>query len=380
MNNQQLVNVFEEIIKVFSLKGTLVGFHTIKAGNINDTYCITTDDDGAEKQYIVQRVNHKVFSDPERIANNVCLVTRHIENKLRESGVADVRRRVVRYYQMADGSFYYVTADGCYWRVLSYVFNSINHSQPTRQILKSTGEAFGAFQRQLSDFPAEMLYETISGFHDTEKRFSDLFAAAKADVAGRLDEVREELEYLMSMKPYISLFREKSERGEIPLRVVHNDTKCNNVMFDNVTGEPLAVIDLDTVMPGYVGYDFGDAVRFAANTAAEDEKDLSKVSLDMDLYDAFAEGFVPQVQGMITEEEVRTLPDGVLIITLELAARFLTDYLNGDVYFKCKKEHHNLLRTRAQVCLAKDVFKKMPQMREHLKLIIDRIAEKKAEK
>lgn len=376
MNNQELVKVFEELMISFSLKGILIGYHTIKAGNINDTYCITTDFDGAEKQYIVQRVNHKVFSDPMRIASNVCQVTRHIENKLREKGVTDIRRRVVRYYQTRDGGFYHITEDGCYWRVLSYVFDSINHNQPTKQILRATGEAFGEFQRQLSDFPAEALYETIRGFHDTEKRFSDLFVAAAENRAGRLDTVREELEYLKSMKKHAALFRELSEKGEIPMRVVHNDTKCNNVMFDKDTGEPLAVIDLDTVMPGYVGYDFGDAVRFAANTASEDEKDVSKVSLDTELYVAFAEGFVPQVHGMITDTEIRTLPDGVLCITLELAARFLTDYLNGDVYFKCKMENHNLYRTRTQVQLAKDIDKKMPILRAHLESIVERTTKK----
>lgn len=372
MSNDELMTVFNRLMEVFPLKGRLVSYYSIKSGNINDTYSIVTDYNGSEKQYIVQRVNHRVFSDPEKIAGNVCLVTKHIEKKLRSRGVDDIRRRVVRYYQKKDGSFYHITPDGSYWRVLSYVFDSCSHNQPDEKILRATGVAFGSFQEELSDFPAEMLFETIESFHDTEKRFADLFRAAKENRAGRLDEVAPELEFLAGKKQYASFFREMSERGEIPLRVVHNDTKCNNVMFDQTTGEPLAVIDLDTVMPGYVGYDFGDAVRFAANTASEDETDISRVSLDMKLYDAFAEGFVPQVLGMLTEPEITTLPDGVLAITLELAARFLTDYLNGDVYFKCKMERHNLVRTRVQIELAKDIERKMPLMREHLEAIVSK--------
>ncbi|MBR5746991.1 MAG: phosphotransferase, partial [Clostridia bacterium] len=175
-----------------------------------------------------------------------------------------------------------------------------------------------------------------------------------------------EYEYLLSMSSFASFFREKHEKGEIPLRVTHNDTKCNNVMFDASSSEHLAVIDLDTVMPGFVAHDFGDAVRFAANPGGEDAEDLASVRLDMNLFKAFASGFVPRINGMVTENELDTLPEGVLCITLELAARFLTDYLQGDVYFKCKKPKHNLLRTRAQTALAQDISKKLPQMHAEL--------------
>ena len=367
MNRDELFEIFSELMKAFSLKGKLLSYEAIKSGNINDTYSILTDYNGKNKQYIIQRVNQFVFPNPEKIASNVYKVTKHIESKLRARGVTDIRRRVVRYYQQPDGSFYYCMKDGSYWRVLSYVFNSVNYDQAeSLKILKSTGVAFGSFQADLTDFPADELYETISDFHNTEKRFADLYEAAEKDEYSRLCEVKDEFEYLKSKASCASMFREMSESGEIPLRVVHNDTKCNNVMFDDKTGDPLAVIDLDTVMPGYVAYDFGDAVRFAANTASEDEKDLSKVSLDIDKYDAFAEGFLSQTADMLTKNELRTLPDGVLAITLELAARFMTDYLNGDKYFKCKMEKHNLIRTRVQIELAKDIERKMPKLREHL--------------
>lgn len=372
MTHDSLRNIFLELMDVFGLKGKFVSYYSIKAGNINDTYSIITDEDGSTKQYIVQRVNHAVFPCPERIAANVFQVTRHIENKLKAEGASDIRRRVLRYYRTAGNDFYYVSADGNYWRVISYVYGSVNYNQPDIRILRNTGKAFGEFQRLLSDFPAEQLFETIAGFHDTERRFADLFSAAERDDVSRLSEVEHEVEFFRSKAGYASLFREMSESGEIPLRVVHNDTKCNNVMFDEFTGAPLAVIDLDTVMPGYVAYDFGDAVRFACNTASEDETDISKVSLDLDMFDAFAEGFVSEIKGMVSDKELETLPDGVLAITLELGARFLTDYLSGDVYFKCKMKDHNLVRTRVQIELARDIERKLPKMREHLRRIIDK--------
>lgn len=373
MKNQELFPLFETIVKEFELKGKLVGIRCESSGNINDTYVAETDYYGSQRQYIVQRVNHKVFSSPYNVAENVCKVTDHIERKLRAEGAADYRRMVMRYYRKPDGSYYHITPEGNYWRVLSYVYGAVTVDSADIPHLYAAGVAFGKFQNNLSDFPADSLIETIPDFHNTKKRYDDLRKAAAADVAGRLEEVREEYEYLLSMEPAARVLCDMSEKCEIPLRVVHNDTKCNNVMFDIETGNHLAVIDLDTVMPGLVAYDFGDAVRFAANPGGEDNADLSKVYLDLDYYSAFAEGFVPSVMGKVTPLEVETLPDGVLAITLELAARFLTDYLNGDVYFKCKMPRHNLVRTKAQIALAKDINVKMPKLRARLKLITDKI-------
>ena len=369
MNNCELTRLFKEIIKAFSLKGELVSAECVGTGNINDTYNIKTEYNGSEREYIFQRVNHRVFSNPERVAENVCKVTDHVENKLRESGAADIRRRVMRYYRKADGSYFHITDCGDYWRVLSCIYNAVSVDFADIPHLRQAGIAFGEFQNLLADFPAESLYETIPDFHNTKKRYADLKLAAERDSANRLSEVKEEYNYLLSMEREACLLCELSENGRLPYRVVHNDTKCNNVMFDKITGEHLAVIDLDTVMPGLTAYDFGDAVRFAANPGGEDNADISKIYLDLDYYSAFAEGFVPCIYGKVTDIEIATLPDGVLAITLELAARFLTDYLNGDVYFKCKKEKHNLLRTRAQIALARDVFGKMPELRARLESI-----------
>ncbi|MBQ4316843.1 MAG: aminoglycoside phosphotransferase family protein [Clostridia bacterium] len=362
----ELYDIFNTIIDEFSLKGTLASIYPLSSGNINDTYIMTTDYNGSEKQYIVQRINHKVFQNPVEVAENVCKVTDHIEKKLREQGAKDIRRRVLRYYRRRNGEYYYITPDGNYWRAFSCVYDATSADIADIPILYQTGLAFGEFQRHLLDFPADTLFETIPDFHNTKKRYADLVQAAKENKANRLDTVKEEYDYLLSMEKEACVLCELHEKGELPNRVVHNDTKCNNVMFDIQTGAHLAVIDLDTVMSGLVAYDFGDAVRFAANPGGEDNKSLSKVYLDLDYYSAFAEGFVSEVKGEMTEKELQTLPDGVLAVTLELAARFLTDYLNGDVYFKCKVPHHNLIRTKAQITLAKDVFGKMPELRKRL--------------
>lgn len=372
LNYQELCPLFETIIKEFNLKGKLVDIRYISTGNINDTYVAVTDGEEGIKQYIMQRVNHHVFKEPVSVAENICKVTAHIENKLIDANVPDFRRRYLRYFRKSDGAYFYITDEGDYWRVLSFVFNAVSIDSADIPHLRETGIAFGEFQNYLADFPAESLFESIPDFHNTKKRYEALRAAAEADVKGRLSEVREEYDYILSMEPEATVICELDEQGKLPKRVVHNDTKCNNVMFDITTGEHLAVIDLDTVMPGFVAHDFGDAVRFAANPGGEDNPDVTKVYLDLDYYSAFVDGFVPCVLGKITDLEIETLPDGVLVMTLELAARFLTDYLNGDVYFKCKMPRHNLVRTKAQIALAKDIHYKMPELKALLKCITDR--------
>lgn len=371
LSTTELKSLFNAIIKEFKLQGSVNKIDCIGRGNINDTYLVQTVIDEGIREYIFQRVNHRVFSQPQKIAENVIKVTEHIEEKLKLRGITDVRRHVMHYYRKQDGGYFHITENGDYWRVLSCIYNAHSVDHADIQHLRATGIAFGEFQSLLSDFPSETLFTTIPDFHNTKKRFNDLRAAAEKNIANRLDSVKAEYEYLLSMEHHATKLCEMQEKGILKSRVVHNDTKCNNVMFDNVTGENLAVIDLDTVMQGLVANDFGDAVRFAANPGGEDNEDLSRVYLDLDCYTAFAEGFVPQIIGKVTSEEIETLPDGVLSITLELAARFLTDYLNGDTYFKCKKINHNLFRTRAQIALAKDVFGKMNEMRDRLTAIVE---------
>lgn len=359
-HREQLLAIFRMLIKEFRLKGTLEDYHSVGVGNINDTYIITTrTEDGSCKRYVVQRLNHHVFPHPEWVAENAYAVTTHIEQGLAKAGETELRRKVLHLYRRQDGSFFSRDSHGGYWRVLSYVYDSCCGDPADPRILYGTGYAFGQFQRTLLEFPAETLHVTIPDFHNTPHRFAHLRRAAERDVMGRVWEAREELDYLFSMEGYASRLEELYAAGEIPLRVIHGDTKCNNVMFDRDTFAPLAVVDLDTVMSGYMAQDFGDAARFACNTAQEDERELSKVSFDTERYRLLASGFVTPLLGIVTKSELQSLPVGVLVITLELASRFLTDYLSGDVYFKCSKEKHNLLRARCQIALAKDILSKM---------------------
>lgn len=372
MTEQDLLSVFRTLIREFRLKGTVEDYRVAKAGNINDTYFLgTRTTEGLRKEYTVQRLNHRVFQNPRHVAENAYAVTTHIEKKLLQAGERDLRRKVMHLYRRADGSFFYQSPEGEYWRVLSYVYDSCCMDTADEEILYGMGYAFGEFQRQLLDFPAETLHYTIPEFHNTPRRFAALREAVERDLWGRRAEVEEELAYLLSMEDRVSLLEVLHREGKLPLRVVHNDTKCNNVMLDAKTHAPLAVVDLDTVMPGYMAYDFGDAVRFACNTAAEDEEELSRVSLSLSRFGRLAEGFLRPLLGNITKTELVTLPDGVLLITLELAARFFTDYLEGDVYFKCRKAKHNLLRGRCQLALAKDIAGKTESMRQLLFEISD---------
>ena len=255
---------------------------------------------------------------------------------------------------------------------MSYIYDSVCFDTADNTLLFNTGVAFGEFQRLLSDFPAETLCVTIPDFHNTPARYAQLALAAGADAFSRLCEVKAEYDYLLSQSENACRLCRLADSGAIPLRVVHNDTKCNNVMFDAKTGRNLAVVDLDTVMPGLIAYDFGDAVRFAANPGGEDCEDLSEVFLDTDAFAAFARGYVGQIRGSVSRFELDTLADGVLAVTLELAARFLTDYLCGDSYFKCKKERHNLIRARAQIALARDIITKIPTIGSVLDSITNR--------
>ena len=352
------------ICGVFALEGDYLGNEVIKCGNINDTYRMDLRTGSGMKSYIVQRINHNVFRHPERIISNVCAVTEHIAHKLEQACDRDIGRKVLRLYVTTEGKHLYISPDGDYWRVMNFIYNAESHDRGGVRLLHKTGEAFGTFQSQLSDFPAEKLYETIPDFHDTEKRFDALEQAARADVAGRLDGCRDELAYLLSMRDRAPFFKQAYARGEIPMRVTHNDTKCNNVMFDRDTKEPLAVIDLDTVMPGLSLYDFGDSIRFGASTAAEDEKDLSKVNFDIELYKVYTEGYLSAAGKSLTDAEIEYLPFSSKLMTLECGMRFLGDYLNGDTYFRIDYPEHNLVRARTQFKLVEDMEKQMDEMKK----------------
>lgn len=372
MNSNLPLGLANDIKNAFGIGGETVKAEAFGNGNINDTYLVYIQSGDSVARYIFQRVNRAVFTNPEDIAKNVSGVTTHIANKLRLAGEKDIERRVVKYYRNISGGYYHITESGDYWRVMSYIYDSVCFETADNTLLFNTGVAFGEFQRLLSDFPAETLCVTIPDFHNTPARYAQLALAAGADAFSRLCEVKVEYDYLLSQSENACRLCRLADSGAIPLRVVHNDTKCNNVMFDAKTGRNLAVVDLDTVMPGLIAYDFGDAVRFAANPGGEDCEDLSEVFLDTDAFAAFARGYVGQIRGSVSRFELDTLADGVLAVTLELAARFLTDYLCGDSYFKCKKERHNLIRARAQIALARDIITKIPTIGSVLDSITNR--------
>lgn len=334
-------------------------------GHINDTY--TTQ--GA-KRYILQRINTKIFKEPYKLMENIVAVCEHVKAKVIEEG-GDPEREALTVIKTISGKLCHTTAEGDVFRVYNFIEDSVSYDVPENaEQLYHVGKAFGKFQRQLADFPAETLIETIPNFHNTVQRVKNLEVAIEKNLAGRLDSVKEEIEFALEYSRYANLILDEIDKGTIPLRVTHNDTKINNVLLDDKTGEGVCVIDLDTVMPGSMLNDFGDALRTGAATAAEDEEDLSKMSFNLDCFYFFAKGFLEETASTLTEKEIEYLPESALILTYECGIRFLEDYLNGDTYFKVHKDNHNLYRTRTQFKLVKDIESKLPEMREIVKKLL----------
>ena len=346
----------EKIGQAFRIEGDYLGYEKIKVGNVNQTYKVTyRREDGSLKNYIVQRVNTYAFRQPEQLMHNVDLITEHIRAKKRE-GVA------LHFHHTNDRKTYIYDDENGFWRLTNFIPSVTYSASSDTDILRRTGEAFGSFQRQLSDFPVTGLYETIPNFHNTPKRMETLFADAERNPVGRVGEVGEELACIASFREEAETLTRLYEAGKLPLRVTHNDTKINNVLFDRNTNGAMVIIDLDTVMPGLVGHDFGDGVRFAANRVAEDCPNPEQAECDLARFRAFAEGFLSQTSDLLTEMERKTLALSVFCMTMELAARFLDDYIVGDKYFNFDYPTHNLVRARCQIALAKDVHRKLPEM------------------
>ena len=260
---------------------------------------------------------------------------------------------------------YFVDSEGEYWRSYKFITDATSYDQvESPEDFYQSAVAFGNFQRLLAEYPAETLHETIEGFHDTKARFQVFKKAVEDDVCGRAASVQKEIQFVLEHEHLANVFADLLEKKEIPLRVTHNDTKLNNIMIDNKTRKGICVIDLDTVMPGLAMNDFGDSIRFGASTATEDEQDLSKVSCDMELFDLYAKGFIEGCGGKLTEKEIDLMPTGAMVMTFECGMRFLTDYLQGDTYFKIHRENHNLDRCRTQFKLVKDMEAKWDTMRE----------------
>ncbi|MBQ3069808.1 MAG: aminoglycoside phosphotransferase family protein [Clostridia bacterium] len=356
-------NTMEAIVSHFNIEGRYIDHQPVRSGLINQTFLVTIESPkGHNCRFIFQRINTNVFREPYRVMENIMRVTEHIKQQMIETdGV--YARRVLSFACTKDGQPYYESPEHGFWRAYEYVENSTAYNiAPSADHFFEAGRAFGEFQLYLNDYDATTLYETIPNFHNTISRVADLKTAIKNDTAGRLKDVQAEVDFLLSRESDAGVLVRALESGRIPYRVTHNDTKINNVLFDNLTDKAICVIDLDTVMPGSSLYDFGDAIRSGACAAAEDEPDLNKVEMDLNKYRLFTKGFIKGTHSLLTNEEIELMPISVKVMAYELAVRFLTDYLNGDVYFHTDYSGQNLLRTRTQMKLVSDVEKKLPEM------------------
>ncbi|MBO5036330.1 MAG: aminoglycoside phosphotransferase family protein [Clostridia bacterium] len=346
-----------DICREFKIKGEYLSYEEITIGNVNKTYKVNfRNDDGTISSYVVQEVNTYVFKSPEQVMENIANVTEFIYSKRPDE-------LSLHYYHTIDHKTYLLDKSG-FWRLFNYIPSATYNVCDDLEIVCNAGTAFGEFQMLLSDFDASKLHETIPHFHNTRKRYEKLIESAKADPCGRVKEVEKEIEWLLSVQEKACTMTDMRTRGELPLRVTHNDTKINNVLFDKTTKKALVVIDLDTVMPGLVGHDFGDAIRFATNFVEEDCKDFEKAGVNLDVFTAFTKGFIKQTVHTLTENELNTLALGSFVLACELSTRFLDDYITGDKYFKIRYPEHNLVRTRCQIALAKDMLTKMDKMND----------------
>lgn len=335
-------------------------------GHINETYAVyMQEEDGSDvPQYVLQRLNINVFKNPSQVMENIFGVTEFLREVIREEG-GDVDRETLSYIKTKSGETYFEDAQGQPWRCLHFISNSVCYQtvEEPDQFYQSA-KSFGHFLKQLGNYPAESLHETIPQFHDTVKRFRDFAKAVKKDVKNRSRSCKKEIAFALEREEDCGVLMEQLNKGLLPLRVTHNDTKLNNILFDSDTDKGLCIIDLDTIMPGLAANDFGDSIRFGASTAEEDEKDLEKVHFDIHLYELYVKGYLEMAKDVLTPAEIESLPWGARIMTLECGMRFLTDYLQGDVYFKTAYPEHNLVRARTQFKLVKEMEEQFEAMQE----------------
>lgn len=352
----------------FDLDGTEAKTVPFGSGHINDTFLVTLKrNDNTEHRVILQKMNKKIFKKPEELMENIAGITSFLRKKIIENG-GDPNRETLNIILTKDKKPFFIDSVGEYWRCYHFIEDATSFDQvETPEDFYQSGFAFGHFQRMLAEYPATTLHETIEGFHDTAARFNVFKKAVQDDICQRAALVKPEIEFVLAHEELAYIFNDMIKNNEIPIRVTHNDTKLNNVMIDNQTHKGICVIDLDTVMPGLAMNDFGDSIRFGANTAAEDEINLDKVSCDMELFDIFAKGFIEGCDGRLTPKEIELLPMGAKVMTFECGMRFLTDYLQGDIYFKIHRENQNLDRCRTQFKLVSDMESKWDMMNKIIK-------------
>ena len=345
-----------EVCKLFRIEDQYLGYETIQMGNVNCTYKVNflLNETGKPKSFLVQNVNTYAFRNPIALMDNIDMVTEHIRAK-------NPGKIALHFHHTAERKTYVVDGEN-FWRMTNYIPSITYNSVKDLDIVRNAGMAFGEFQEELSDFDITRLQETIPGFHNTRKRYADLEQAVALDPVGRLAQVQKELDFLMSVRDTACTLTDLQLAGELPLRVTHNDTKINNVLFSPEDSHAMVVIDLDTVMPGLMGHDFGDAIRFAANRVEEDCQEPQKAGVDLQVFEAFAQGFLGKTARAMTEKEVETLGLSCFALTAELSVRFLDDYIRGDPYFNTRRPDHNLERARCQIALARAMLDKLPQM------------------
>ena len=365
----QAEQYLQEALEAFDFGGQVVGAVRYGSGHINDTFCVHTQPgEDPCRRFILQRISTAAFHHPDQVMANIVGVTSFLGKQIAAAG-GDPERETMSVYATRDGKSFYTDSEGGAWRAYPFVEGTVClQSAETPELFAASALAFGNFQRMLKDYPADTLYETIPHFHDTEDRLAKLKAAVAADPMGRVKEVGPELDFVTAREADCSVALQALREGKLPLRVTHNDTKLNNVLIDRASGKGICVIDLDTVMPGLSINDFGDSIRFGANHSAEDEQDLSKVNFDLSLYEVYTKAFLEGAGGALTSAELDYLPWGAKLMTLECGIRFLTDYLEGDHYFRIHRPGQNLDRCRTQFKLVAD----MEACWEQMKAVVDK--------
>ncbi|MBQ3235574.1 MAG: aminoglycoside phosphotransferase family protein [Clostridia bacterium] len=348
-----------ELCQDFCFDGEFLRYEIVTTGNINTTYKVFMQCGDKEERYLLQKINKNVFSHPEKIMENITSVNAYIDHRHKCEDLF-----VLHFISNKSGEPYVIDKDGNFWRACKFFDCACFDSPDNLDVIEEAGRAFGQFQYLLNGYDASRLHVTIPNFHDTRKRILSLEKTIKYASGDRKTVAQEEISYILDNKKLAFKLCELLDEGKIPLRVTHNDTKCNNVIFRKDTLKALAVIDLDTIMPGLCAYDFGDGARSICSTTDEDEQDLSLVKFDLERFERFSKGYFKYLKEILTDEEKDTLALSVYIMTLELAARFLQDYLNGDVYFKVRMKNHNLIRARCQIALCKDILTKLDKMNE----------------
>ena len=355
-----MVESLKKLAEKFNIEGEVKDVVLFGNGHINETYKVFTD----KNMYTLQKINKVVFPDPAAIMENSVGVTGFLAEKIKARG-GDIYRETLHFLKADEGKYYVIDENGDYWRSWIFIDKATAHEVVTGpEMLEESGRAFGEFQRQLADYPADTLHEVIKDFHNTPARFKQLTDAIEANKSGRKGNCKAEIEFALSREEAAGELMKLLNEGKLPLKVTHNDTKMSNILVDDETNKAVCIIDLDTVMPGLTAFDYGDSLRAGASTAAEDEADLSKVWFDLGLFEAYTKGFLSVCKDALTELELETLPLGAKLMTYEVGIRFLADYINGDVYFRTKYPEHNLVRARNQFKLVKDIEDKWDKIME----------------